>query len=251
MLMQKTVSLESYIRQKERSSLKKIRKKYDLPVYQRIPGFQFDIDKLISETRKIEDFFTNVISANKSFCKNNKSLVKAVLSSFDQIPLTEYDDSAFFNRMSLGSSEKETKLSKIQQYRMRIQRTNLDPALDERNYCQPTALYQGSYFEQCINKFRSKAIRVRLTCLKANTTIPPHIDYDPSYAVRVIIPILTNPKVINLFWVRGKTVRCHLPADGGAYFLNTGFKHGVENKSNTNRLCLMFSLNGQEDITRI
>ena len=229
----------------------KIRRKYELPVCQRIPKIQFDIQRLIQSASRLESCFTDVISANKSWCRNNKEHAGAVLESFEQVPLTDYKGPDSSHSRDCFSPEDEAGLSKVGRYRIKTAGGNLDPALDERNYRHPLPLYVGSYFEECVNTFQSQALRVRLTRLKAGAVIAPHIDYDPGYAVRIVIPIVTDPKVINLFWVRGKVMKYHLPADGGAWFLNVGFKHGVQNKSKTDRLCLMFSLDGQKDIEGI
>jgi len=93
-------------------------------------------------------------------------------------------------------------------------------------------------------------MRIRITKLDGHTDVPMHIDYDPTYATRVVIPVYTNPKVKNRFKVRGKEVETHLEA-GKAYFFNTGFTHGVFNEGDEPRIAFMFSLDGQDDITDI
>jgi hypothetical protein len=93
-------------------------------------------------------------------------------------------------------------------------------------------------------------MRVRITKLEAGKQIPWHIDYDPSYATRIIIPIYTNTMVENWFKVKGVETNVHLEA-GKAYFLNTGFSHAVFNNSYMSRIALMFSLDGQDDLETI
>ena len=93
-------------------------------------------------------------------------------------------------------------------------------------------------------------MRNRNTKLDPHTDVPMHIDYDPTYATRVVIPVYTNPKVKNRFKVRGEEVETHLEA-GKAYFFNTGFAHGVFNESDEPRIAFMFSLDGQDDISDI
>jgi quercetin dioxygenase-like cupin family protein len=93
-------------------------------------------------------------------------------------------------------------------------------------------------------------MRVRLTKLDPGKEISWHIDYDPTYAVRIIVPIYTNDKVRNLFRVKTEEIDVNLEA-GKAYFLNTGFAHAVFNKSNEPRIALMFSLDGQRDIDHL
>jgi hypothetical protein len=237
----------------------KKRTKYELPVCCPIPGFRFDIERLVQEVKKIEEQFVDVVSANKLFCSNNLQLVDNVYNNFEQITLTTYNGPAIEEvskdvcqhySETLGDDDLKG-ISKIGAYRLKIKKENLHPALNEHNYNFPTELYKNSYFEEIVNMFKSKAIRVRLTKLNGNSSITPHIDYDPSYAVRVLVPIISNDHVINKFWVRGEEKSYNLPANGDAYFLNTGFKHSVENNSDQDRICLMFSLEDQEDIAHL
>ena len=189
-----------------------------------------------------------MVTANEKFCCNNRQLVDDVYNNFEQISLTRFNS----NKTPKSGGEVDlAKVSKIESYRRKIRGQGIDPALDERNYNLPTSLYRGSSFEKIVTSFKSKAIRVRLTKLKGGSEITPHIDYDPSYAVRVVIPLITNPSTINRFWVRGKLEEYHLPADGSAYFLNVGFKHAVANGGKDSRFCLMFSLENQEDLSLI
>lgn len=234
-----------------------IRTKYELPVCCPIPGYRFNIKKLKSEISKIDQHFHDVVSANRLFCSNNIKLVDEVYDNFEQITLTTFNgdkkeeiskQECIKYSQNLGDDDLKN-LSKISAYRIRSKRKNLHPALDEHNYNLPTELYKNSYFEEVVKNFKSDAIRIRLTKLKANSNITPHIDYDPSYAVRVIIPIISNENIINKFWVRGEEQSYRLTADGSAYFLNTGFKHSVENHSDQDRVALMFSLKDQKDIS--
>lgn len=234
-------------------------KKYDLPAIIKISNIKFDIDNLIDNFKQLESKFTDVVTANKMFCTNNPSLVKDVYSNFEQVTLMDMPSSKTPKLNLKGSkicdNQENKKLSKTQLYRLKSRKLTgeggIDPSLDETNYNVPSADYKGSYFEKVIGSFKDKAIRARLTKLKAGTKITPHIDYDPSYATRIIIPIISNKKVINQFWIRGKYQEHYIKADGSAYFLNTGFRHGVLNESDEDRICLMFSLLGQEDILNL
>ena len=108
----------------------------------------------------------------------------------------------------------------------------------------------GSYFEEICNQFECDKMRVRITKLDPHTDVPMHIDYDPTYATRVIVPVYSNPSVKNRFKVRGEEVETYLEP-GKAYFFNTGFAHGVFNESDETRIAFMFSLDGQNDIKNI
>ena len=198
--------------------------KYKLP---RIKKLDIDIDLLAlqAECDKFANKFTDVVSANPNLCMNHKELVKNVYDNFQQINLTES--------------------SKLMEYtddvKERIRRK------EERLYNVPTKEYKNSYFKYIVDQFKAPAMRVRITKLSPDKVIPFHIDYDPSYAARVIVPIYTNKEVLNYFKVKGIIEEYNLLA-GSAYFLNTGFAHAVHNESSAPRIALMFSLDGVEDI---
>ena len=216
--------------------------KYQLPNIIELP-YRFDIEKLRNELDKISDKFKGVLEANGVLCANNHRLVKEVYDHFEQINLTIFKDQS--SNISLETCENTYSANSAKK---RLRRVDVDPGLDERNYNYPTEDFKGSYFEEVIRTFKCPAIRVRLTKLKPGKELVPHIDYDPSYATRIIIPIYTNDKVINQFWRKDEYFEHHLPATGSAFFLNTGVKHSVINNGNTDRIALMFSLDGTQDI---
>lgn len=206
-----------------------LRKKYQLPTVAQLPQIEIDLTRLQSECDKVASQFVDVITANPALCMNHEELVKNVYDNFEQINLTELDG----EMMEHTDDIKE-----------RIRRR------EETLYNKPTKLYEGSYFQEIVNQFKSPAMRVRITKLEAGKQIPWHIDYDPSYATRIIIPIYTNTMVENWFKVKGVETNVHLEA-GKAYFLNTGFSHAVFNNSYMSRIALMFSLDGQDDLETI
>lgn len=216
--------------------------KYKLPDIVKLP-FTFDISRLQKELLSINHKFVGVLAANGTLCANNHGLVKQVYDHFEQINLTVFNDQP--SEMSLELCESTYAMNSAKR---RIRRVDIDAGLDERNYNSPTNEFTGTYFEEVVNTFSCPAIRVRLTKLVAGKSLVPHIDYDPSYATRIIIPIVTNDKVINQFWRKEQYTEYHLPADGSAFFLNTGIKHNVVNNGDTDRIALMFSLDGTEDI---
>jgi hypothetical protein len=158
---------------------------------------------------------------------NHSALVKSVYDNFEQINLTEMQGEA---------------LEHTTDVKARIRRR------EETLYNKPTHLYTGSYFEEIVHMFNAPAMRVRITKLAPGKVIPLHIDYDPTYAVRIIVPIYTTGEVVNQFKRKGELEEHYLEA-GNAYFLNTGFAHAVYNNSVLPRIALMFSLDGQEDLT--
>lgn len=206
-----------------------MRKKYQLPAVAEIKNVRIDLERLQSECDKFADKYVDVRTANPHLCMNHEELIKHVYDNFHQINLTELDG----DPLPYTDNVKE-----------RIRRK------EEELYNKPTEDFLGSYFKEITDQFKADKMRVRITKLEPGKDIDWHIDYDPTYATRIIVPIYTNEKVRNKFRVRKEELDTHLEA-GKAYFLNTGFAHAVINKSSEPRIALMFSLNGQEDIDHL
>jgi hypothetical protein len=206
-----------------------MRTKYKLPTHGELTHIKIDLDKLQAATDKLANEYVDVKTANKALCDNHMALSKSVYDNFKQINLTE-----------LNGEE----LEYTDDIKVRLRRN------EEKLYNKPNDKLIGSYFEEITNQFKCDKMRVRITKLDSHTDVPMHIDYDPTYATRVVIPVYTNKKVKNVFKVKGEKVETHLEA-GKAYFFNTGFAHGVFNESDESRIAFMFSLDGQDDITDI
>ena len=172
--------------------------------------------------------FTDVRTANPMLCDNHMELVKDVYDNFEQINLTEPSEI----------------LPYTDSIKQRLKRR------EEHLYNVPTEDYTGSYFESIVSQCKAPASRVRITKLAPGKTIPFHVDYDVSYAVRVICPIYGGKNVINLFRRNGELEAYNLE-DGNAYFLNIGYPHAVVNMSDSPRIALMFSLDGTEDLQHL
>lgn len=205
-----------------------MKRKHHLPLIAKF-NVNIDLNRLQQECNNFATKFTDVISANPNLCMNHEELVKSVYNNFQQINLTEHNGEL----MEFTPSIKE-----------RIKRK------EEALFNKPTEDYLNSYFKEIVDQFKSPAMRVRITKLAPGKEIPYHVDYDPTYAVRVIVPIFTNKGVKNFFKIKDEVKEYHLEA-GQAYFLNTGFSHAVENQSDEPRIALMFSLDGQEDLENI
>ena len=145
------------------------------------------------------------------------------------------------------------RLSAAESYREKTKgREGLLKQMNEHNWHHPLPYYKDSYIEKALARFfKSRPIRVRLTRLKKAQAVTPHIDYCPSYAVRIIVPIQGTEGVINTVERRGKINKYHLKADGSAWFINVGFRHSVLHKGKEDRIALMFSLSDQQDLEGI
>ena len=212
-----------------------MRRKYQLPAFAALDHIEIDLPRLQQAHDDLVHKYQSVCDANPKLCEYHPDLVDSVYDNFDQINLTEHN-----GEQEIGDPT-DSKMT-----RLRRNKT----IKEEGFYNKPTPEYLGSYFEEIVNQFKHPAMRVRITRLAPNTSIPLHIDYDPTYATRIIVPIYTNSDVFNRFKIKKEMVTGYLEA-GHAWFLNTGFAHGVENHSDQNRIALMFSLDGQADLSNI
>lgn len=201
-------------------------KKNQLPT---LVNFNLDIDltKLQSECDQLAERFVDVKTANPMLCDNHMELVNQVYDNFEQINLTTPSEI-----LPYTSSIKERLLRK-----------------EEHLYNVPTPEFTGSYFQEIISQLTSAASRVRITKLAPEKTIPFHVDYDVSYAVRCICPIYSDKNVINLF-KRDSKIEAYNLEEGNAYFLNIAYPHAVVNMSDKPRIALMFSLNNTDDVAQ-
>ena len=202
-------------------------KKQDLPT---IANLNLDIDlaRLREATDTLAQKFVDVRTANPMLCDNHMELVADVYDNFEQINLTEPSEILPY----------EPSIKK------RLRRR------EEHLYNVPTADYTGSIFEEIVTQLKAPASRVRITKLAPGKTIPFHVDYDVSYAVRCICPVYGGSNVINLFKRDGKLEAYNLE-DGTANFLNIGYPHAVVNMSDKPRIALMFSLDGTDDLANL
>lgn len=232
--------------------------KHRLPLYSTIEHLKLD-DTTLKEIQKVtlelEHEFVSVIEANKKLCGFNHELTQSVYDNFFQISLTK----SKFNDNNISVEECEisgkhldgiTKLAGVRNKKL-LSVESGNP-LNENEYGDPTEYYERYHnlFNAVLSKFKGRPTRVRLVKLNAGTSIAPHIDYDPSYAVRIIIPIITHPEAVNVFWKKNRVETVHFEP-GKAYFLNTGFKHAVINFSKEARYTFMISVDGIQDIEHI
>ena len=151
-----------------------LHKKSNLPTIHDF-NLDIDLDLLRSSCNELTEKFVDVRTANPMLCMNHEDLVKDVYDNFEQINLTTPSEI----------------LPHTASIKDRLKRR------EEHLYNVPTKEYTGSYFEEIANQFECDKMRIRITKLDGNTDVPMHIDYDPTYATRVVIPVYTNEKVIN------------------------------------------------------
>ena len=178
-------------------------KKQDLPTIANL-NLDIDLKRLREETDTLAEKFVDVRTANPMLCDNHMELVADVYDNFEQINLTEPSEILPY----------EPSIKK------RLRRR------EEHLYNVPTEHYTDSYFEEIVTQLKAPASRVRITKLAPGKTIPFHVDYDVSYAVRCICPVYGGKNVINLF-KRDNKLEAYNLEDGTANFLNIGYPHAA------------------------
>ena len=235
----------------------KDRLKHKLPLWAELNHLTLSNDELQRLKMLVEEWkneFRSVVEINQNLCGIHHTLASSVYDNFFQIGLTE---SSLANETSLEQCEIEhekiTGSGIISGMKNREKLSNdINSPYNEKTYTVKNNLYYSheNLFDCIFARFRGKPTRIRLVKLAANTTVAPHIDYDPRYSVRVIIPIVSFPECVNLFWQNG-IVKSFTMTEGTAYFLNTGYKHAVVNLSKADRYTLLISIDGIEDIKHL
>lgn len=228
--------------------------KHQLPTYCTIDHLSLD-KELLTELQncvsELTNEFKSVLEVNKGLCGVHHDLLKSVYDNFFQISLT---DSEVENKnITMDECEVVNDILHKNGYRHK-QSLALDgnSVLNESTYTTKTDIYHryAHIFNKVLVKFKGKPTRMRLVKLKSGSSIAPHIDYDPSYAVRIIIPIFADSECVNMFWVKNN-IESVIFEPGNAYFLNTGYKHAVMNFSKNDRYTFMISIDGTDDIQHL
>ena len=221
--------------------------KYYLPLYCPLSKYQFDINQIQKEVDHLSNHWTDVLQSNQELSSNHSDLVKKLYNHYEEISLTSYNGNTKNLATSFSNKQRPAK-SKHNEYKTKSSRRFDKPELDERNYDQITSIYKDTYIRKCVESLGGKSARVRLVKLKAKKEVNWHIDYDPSYAVRLVLPIYTNSQVLNFFKKKNQTYQVHIPSNGIPWFLNTGFPHRVVNNGITDRVLLLCSLMDCEEL---
>lgn len=227
--------------------------RHDLPVIARL-NIRFDIERLRNELKEfsLDKTWDGLGSDYAHMCETHTKLPKMFFkeeelanvnhvcelnweqTSYQQLSLTEYDDSfSLDERTEKSGSSWDNRIAKK------------DTKADERWYRKvkgDVPPYLREVLEYFPNFHRS-----RFALLAANSEVKPHIDYDTLYGIRLHIALDTNEHCVNGGWDKdGNEVKYHIPADGSVWFVNPGVKHYAINAGNTNRSHLIISLDSQE-----
>jgi hypothetical protein len=215
-------------------------------------GLIKDLQNLVTN---LDDQFKPLIDVNKTASQIHRNLVEDSYENFYEIALTDSavtNTSIDFNslkvldqNLDLGSKAKSFRNKKELMF-------NENSLLNESLHNIRTKYYEQyqELIDKVVDQFKSKPSRIRLGKVFAGKHISPHIDYDPSYKVRIIIPIISDKDCINTFWVKNEIISTTFN-EGNAYFLNTGYRHAVMNFSKNDRYTLMISLDNQQDIAHL
>lgn len=238
----------------------KDRLKYKLPLWAELHHLNISGDEL-NQLKKLigerESEFRSVLEINRNLCGMHHTLASSIYDNFFQIGLTDSPISTKANETSLEQCEIEHEeiagsgIVSGMKNRERLS-NDISSPYNEKNYSVKNSHYyrHANLFDGIFARFRGSPTRIRLVKLATNTTIAPHIDYDPRYSVRVIIPIISSVECINIFWEHSVPVSLTMK-EGIAYFLNTGHRHAVANLGKTDRYTLLVSVDGTQDIEHL
>lgn len=232
-----------------------------LPLIKLLPHFLVNIEELQNEVRRLSydryDEYNDLSPEGeyRFLCNQNENIHRKFLTdgeqgdlrgeSFKQLALTsfnydKYPDAKFDNRV----------LHKTRSVRLASDpgRSDYLPLLDERNYNVPNQKC-SPLFRKLLGQFKSPFSRVRLAALMPGFEGEPHIDYNTDYSIRVHVPIFTNEDVFFFYDDKNRgQAKLHMPADGRAWCVNTGYRHFVANYGQVPRLHLVICLLDQSDI---
>ena len=215
-------------------------------------AYKFDMNKIQEAFAKFHNTpyddlnFQNPDSAYGDFYNSKAKLehLKKFTTNgeyYKQLSLTEFDgdrpERNTVNDTKFSTYRKSTNTSDAA----------YDPVMDERRYTKRKDICTG-YWNTILDTFHAPVTRTRFALMAPGHHIKPHIDYNTTYSIRVHIPTVTNENAVMCVKTKDGVQKMHMPADGGAYFLNTGMTHWAENNGEEGRIHLVISLNGQDDL---
>ena len=208
-------------------------KKYHYPAISEIPIF---LDYSL-----IEDFLWE----NYDRWQDNITAHKGLAVASNKIADDTYNDVEHFH---LTECKEQEELEDAETYTTKDKLKRKIPfSMDEHNWDEPVDFYKDSSLQQHLNgAFQDKLIRVRFSRMRPGGVVPPHIDYNTTYAMRFLIPISGNKGVENHFWYKGEHIQFEMK-EKRCYFLNIGYTHAVYHNGHDLRHYLMGSIAGQRD----
>ena len=220
-----------------------------------IQRLQGQVRALLEEQRRMHgDFAADPASSEHNYhLKNSKN--ESFIKNYDEfyrnysvIGFQTLTDEARTLAASLPFSVSDlTPIERLRGMRHTGSNSWYHPHYDERNYTAPTS-YQTGAVREALSSFQSEACRSALVVLNPGQHISPHFDIGPEFISRLHIPIFTNEDAV--FGVRDGDgwLEFHMPADGGIYFVNSGFEHYAVNRGSAPRFQIRVCLNGQDDL---
>lgn len=231
--------------------------RFDLPVLQRLPHLNVDIQALkaaYAEYERAAGVWDGLGNEYSALCETHTRLPKMFFredelegvnhvcdlnwkeASYQQLALTEFDSTyKLDDRTELSGSAWDRRVAKGRE------------DADERWFRKKVDGLPAEIAEIIDRVGGGKAHRTRFAKLAPHSRVKPHIDYDTLYGVRLHIVVATNPLCRNGGTDRdGNVVEEHFPDDGSVWFVNPGVKHWAVNDGDTERVHLIISIDSQE-----
>lgn len=215
-------------------------KKYEFPLWAELP---IEPDMGLIEDflwKEINHRWEDNITAHKGLAVASNNIANDTYAHVEHVHLTIPAPI----EESLESPENYSTADKLKQ--------NVSYTMNEHNWTEPQNFYVNTELQKHLNGlFKSKLIRTRFSRMKPGGEVPPHIDYNTTYAVRWILPIDGNEGVDNIFWDKDGNEHILNMKEGRIYFLNIGYRHAVYHRGKNIRHYLIGSLESQEDILHL
>ena len=214
-------------------------KKFEYPALAELP-IQPDMSLLEDFLEKNQDMWQDNYTAHEGICVNNGKVADATYNHVKHYHLTGPNFTV--------DNAPTTDLFDNYSPKNKMRKEDIHPYMDEYNWKYPKPFYENTSLHKHLNSlFNAPIIRLRMSRMIPGASVPPHIDYNTTYAIRFVIPIKGNKGVVNRFWYKGEELDYEME-EGKAYFLNIGYRHAVYHNGNQNRYYLLGTLGGQEDI---
>lgn len=232
------------------------KKRTELPVMQRLEEYKFDpvlleeAYKQYTENKTWDGLGNEYASMCETYTRLPKMFFKQEelenvdcvcdidweQASYQQISLVDFDDTFSLDQRTEHSGTR---------WDNTVAKNN--PRADER-FFRKRHLDLPEYFHHVLDTIgRDIVHRTRFAKLAPQSSIKPHIDYNTEYGVRLHIPITTNLGCsFGGIDHNGETIKAHMPADGGVWYINPGVKHWARNDGDTERVHMIVSVDSQK-----